>query len=232
MVLRTMGRMVMGNGSFQGGARAVRRFLVEEVGLPPEAVSQEDGSGLSAGNRASAHAFVTLLDHMARSELWTPYWESLPVAGNRRELGRMYRTAAAGNLRAKTGTIDGVSALTGMVQSAGGERILFSILANDVRSNSATKRAENRVGETLASLDRPFSPDPSRGRVLANWQPEGSEPGASPGVFFHEVQRGENFTVIARRYGVGLDLLMRANPGIRPTQLQAGQILEIPREGG
>jgi len=231
MVLQTMGRIVVGDGSFQGGARAVRRFLVEEVGLTPDAIFQEDGSGLSAGNRASAHAFVALLDHMAQTELWTPFWESLPVAGNRRELGRMYRTAAAGNLRAKTGTIDRVSALTGMVQSARGERLLFSILANDVRSNSATKRVENRIGETLASFTRTFSADTTRGRVLAQWQPAGSEPGALPGVFFHEVQRGENFTVIARRYGVGLELLMRANPGIRPTQLQAGQVLEIPREG-
>ena len=232
MVLLTMGRMVVGDGSFQGGARAVQRFLVEEVGLAPDAIFQEDGSGLSAGNRASAHAFVSLLGHMAETELWTPYRESLPIAGNRRELGRMYNTAAAGNLRAKTGTIDGVSSLTGVVESARGERILFSILANGVRSNSATKRVENRIGETLASFSRTFSSDTTRGRVLAQWQPEGSEPGASPGVFFHEVQRGENFTVIARQYGVGLELLMRANPGIRPTQLQAGQVLEIPREGG
>ena len=91
---------------------------------------------------------------------------------------------------------------------------------------------ESRIGVTLASFSRTFSSDTTRGRVLAQWQPEGSEPGASPGVFFHEVQRGENFTVIARQYGVGLELLMRANPGIRPTQLQAGQVLEIPREGG
>ncbi len=232
MVLQTLGRIVVGDGSFKGGARAVQRFLVEEVGLAPDAIFQEDGSGLSAVNRASAFAFVALLDHMAQTELWTPYWKSLPVAGNRRELGRMYRTAAAGNLRAKTGTIDRVSALTGMVQSARGERLLFSILANDVRSNSATKRVENRIGETLASFSRTFSSDTTRARVLAQWQPEGSEPGALPGVFFHEVQRGENFTVIARRYGVGLELLMRANPGIRPTQLQAGQVLEVPREGG
>ena len=81
---------------------------MEQVGLAPDAIFQEDGSGLSAGNRASAHAFVSLMDYMAGTELWTPYRESLPIAGNRRELGRMYNTAAAGNLRAKTGTISSV----------------------------------------------------------------------------------------------------------------------------
>jgi D-alanyl-D-alanine carboxypeptidase/D-alanyl-D-alanine-endopeptidase (penicillin-binding protein 4) len=101
---------------------------------------------------------VKLLSHMANSELWTPYWESLPEAGNRRELGRMYRTAAAGNLRAKTGTINGVSALSGVVQSTTGERIAFSIIGNHVPSTWSAKRVEDRLGIRLATFDRPLLP--------------------------------------------------------------------------
>ena len=65
----------------------------------------------------------------------------------------MFRTPAARNLRAKTGTMDGVSALSGIVRSVDGERILFSIVANGVRQ-SATKRVEDRFGARLAAFRR------------------------------------------------------------------------------
>ena len=79
---------------------------------------------------------------------------TLPVAGTRRELGRMYRSPAAGNLRAKTGTMEGISALSGIVTTRSGERILFSILSNEVASEYRAKRAEDQLGIRLASLTR------------------------------------------------------------------------------
>src|SRR6185295_6396437 len=95
-----------------------------------------------------------------RTPLWEPYWETLPEAGNPHELRRMYQTPAAGNLRAKTGTIEHVSALSGMVRSANGERILFSIIANDLPSTRPAKMIEDRIGVQLASFERPFEPIP------------------------------------------------------------------------
>lgn len=71
----------------------------------------------------------------------------------------MYRTAAARNLRAKTGTIEGVSALSGVVHTANGERVAFSILGNHLPSVWAAKsRVEDRIGARLASFRRPFTP--------------------------------------------------------------------------
>jgi serine-type D-Ala-D-Ala carboxypeptidase/endopeptidase (penicillin-binding protein 4) len=79
----------------------------------------------------------------------------------------MERTAAAGNLRAKTGTINRTSALSGLVRGAEGERLHFSILVNDVPSTWAAKRAEDRVGIHLAGFRRggagPRAPDAGRG---------------------------------------------------------------------
>ncbi|MEC7833633.1 MAG: D-alanyl-D-alanine carboxypeptidase/D-alanyl-D-alanine-endopeptidase, partial [Gemmatimonadota bacterium] len=109
LVFRTMGRTQEGLGSPEASARAVSVALTE-IGVPMESVVQLDGSGLAAGNRTSASTFVSVLQHMAETETWNHYWASLPQAGTRRELRRMYQTAAAGNLRAKTGTIEGVSA--------------------------------------------------------------------------------------------------------------------------
>jgi D-alanyl-D-alanine carboxypeptidase/D-alanyl-D-alanine-endopeptidase (penicillin-binding protein 4) len=155
-VAKTLGRTVLGSGSFLGGAEAVSRFLVDEVGIGPEEIQIKDGSGLSARNLASANVFVRTLEYMAQSDNWEMFLETLPEAGTRRELGRMYRSPAAGNLRAKTGTLNGVSALSGMVRTRSGERILFSILSNDIQSEYRAKRAEDLVGIRLASLTRPF----------------------------------------------------------------------------
>jgi len=224
-VLKTLGRVASGDGTFQGGVAVVRRFLREEVGLPPGWVRQVDGSGLSPENRAAAAAFVALLGYLAEGPLWRPFRSTLPEAGVRRSgLGRMGGTPAARNLRAKTGTMDGASALSGTVRSRTGERIVFSILSNGIRSTASAKRAEDRIGVALASLSRPapggvaLSPeagDTSPGR-------EGERPAR------HRVQWGETFTTIARRYGVSLQDLLEANPDVRPERLRAGQVLLLP----
>ncbi len=155
-VAKTVGRAVLGEGSFSGGGRAVEKFLIERVGVPPEELQVRDGSGLSEENRASAGVFVRTMEYMASSPYWEEFLGTLPEAGVRRELRRMYRSPAARNLRAKTGTMDGVSALSGLVRTRSGERILFSFLSNDVASEYRAKRAEDQLGIRLASLTRPF----------------------------------------------------------------------------
>ena len=125
-------------------------------GLVPRTFRIRDGSGLSEENRASPGVFVQTLEFMAASPLWEAFLSTLPEAGMRRELARMYRSPAAGNLKAKTGTLERVSALSGMVRTQSGERILFSILSNDVASTSRAKRAEDQIGIRLASLTRPL----------------------------------------------------------------------------
>jgi D-alanyl-D-alanine carboxypeptidase/D-alanyl-D-alanine-endopeptidase (penicillin-binding protein 4) len=259
MILKTLGRVEGGDGSFAGGARVVKAFLADRIGADTTAVEIHDGSGLSALDRMAAGDFVRLLAYMSVTDRWDEYWATLPEAGNPRELRRMYRSPAAGNLRAKTGTIEDVSALSGVVHSASGERIAFSILVNDVPSTRGAKRIEDRIGTRLASFERTF--EPRAGAVLAGLigspeavEAEGADqgllarapeadvptggrdtaPAAADGVEaasstrMHRVRRGENLTVIARRYGVTLNDLIAANGGISPRSLQAGAELRIP----
>ena len=101
-----------------------------------------DGSGLSRTNRVTARTIIRLLDYMSRSPTWDGYFTSLPEAGRSNGLEhRMRNTAAAGRLRAKTGTVRHVSALSGYVESGDGERIAFSIIANGVPSTARAKRS-------------------------------------------------------------------------------------------
>jgi D-alanyl-D-alanine carboxypeptidase/D-alanyl-D-alanine-endopeptidase (penicillin-binding protein 4) len=156
-LLKSVGRAARGEGSFGAGAEAVRRMLAGGAGGDTSALWQVDGSGLSHQNRTTARAVVRLLSRMARDPAAASYLESLPVAGSEQGLARMYGTAAAGNLRAKTGTIRGVSSLSGYVRTADGERLIFSILANDVPATGLEKRTEDAIGARLARFSRSSS---------------------------------------------------------------------------
>lgn len=153
-LLKTVGRAVSGEGSFRAGGVAVSEILRREMPVDVGAVRVVDGSGLSRPNRASARATVLLLDHLWRSEVADAFVGSLPVAGSAQGLRRMYDSPAAGNLRAKTGTIRGVSALSGYVTGASGERLVFSIISNGHAASWRAKALEDRIATRLAAFTR------------------------------------------------------------------------------
>ena len=223
LVFRSIGRVSSGTGSPEASALAVREALLD-LGVQTEGAVQMDGSGLDGRNRVSAATFVDVLDAMAHGPFWPYYWASLPEAGQRRELRRMYGTAAAGNLRAKTGTIEGVSALSGIVRSADGERLAFSLLVNGMRSTNRAKWVENQVGVRLASFRRA----PSETLPIQMAEVPAPPPPTLLGPGRHRVSSGENLTAIATRYGLTLDELLIANPRLEPNRIFAGQWVEIP----
>jgi D-alanyl-D-alanine carboxypeptidase/D-alanyl-D-alanine-endopeptidase (penicillin-binding protein 4) len=153
-LLKAAGRTAVGEGSFPAGGSAVRALIGLQSPADTFALHQVDGSGLSHLDRVTARATVGLLDFMRRSDVADAYAASLPEAGNPLGLHRMYDTPAGGNLRAKTGTIHGVSSLSGYVTSADGERLAFSILANRVPSTPREKRSEDAIGARLARFTR------------------------------------------------------------------------------
>jgi len=224
LIFRTLGRTAEGNGSPEAASRAVERELLA-MGVDMRGVEQLDGSGLSAGNRVSASTFVSVIQRMASSTGWGAFWASLPEAGRRGELGRMYSTAAARNLRAKTGTIEAVSALSGMVRTQDGERVVFSLLVNGTPSTTRAKRVENQVGVLLASFQRPTASAPMVRFAGASMTPVEPTEGAGR----HRVVTGESLSVIAGRYGLSIDELTRANPLVEPDRLLAGQWIDIPQ---
>lgn len=221
LVFRATGRVAEGSGSPEASARAIRSTLVQ-LGVDTTDLVQVDGSGLSHLNRVSPGSFVDVIAEMSRGPLWPEYWASLPRAGQRRELPRMYRTAAADNLRAKTGTIEGVSALSGMVRSMDGERLAFSLVVNDSPSQNRAKRVENLIGARLAEFRRAPGTAPE---VLAE------TPAPVRATAFadrHLVARGENLSSIALRYGVTVESILRLNPRVEANRITAGQWLDLP----
>ncbi len=137
------------HGSTRRGVRKVRRF-VHRLG---SAVAMENGSGLSRSDRASPRQVVRLLAAMERGSGAAVFRHSLPVAGEEGTVaGRMNGTAADGRCRTKTGTLIGVSALSGYCD-AGHGRVAFSILMNSVDINAA-RNAQDRMAAAIARYRR------------------------------------------------------------------------------
>jgi serine-type D-Ala-D-Ala carboxypeptidase/endopeptidase (penicillin-binding protein 4) len=235
-VLRTVGRVAVGVGSVEGGRRAIEHMLHSEGHSAPGEIAIYDGSGLSVLNRSSARGLIGLLALMAESPMWNDYWETLPEAAGPGGLRRMGGTAAAGNLRAKTGTIDRVSSLSGYVRAANGERLAFAIISNNVPSTGMAKRIEDNIGARLAAFDRPLPgasgrPDvelpPQPQPVPAQPQPaEPQQPQA--GTRTHTIRSGDTLEGIARQYGTTVAALQRANPGLNPRRLIPGRTVRLP----
>tara|TARA_B100000405_G_scaffold52919_1_gene35343 strand:+ start:4378 stop:6048 length:1671 start_codon:yes stop_codon:yes gene_type:complete len=227
LIFRAIGRAASGIGSPSASALAVRETLVT-LGVDTEGLFQVDGSGLSGENRVSAASFVDLIRRISEGSMWPDYWASLPRAGTSYELGRMYQTAAANNLRAKTGTIDGVSALTGMVRTQDGERLAFSLMVNGPPSIGGAKQLENEIGVQLAEFQRAPGTAPDVTEQTPN--PAGNSTTAFSER--HRVARGENLGGIAISYGVTVNEILQANPRIERNRIIAGQWLEIPKHRG
>ncbi len=163
LAFRTVGRMQGGNGTFSSGARAVARFLTDEVGIPRRAVQVTDGSGLSVLDLASPRSLVQLLGYMRTAAEGRDFYASLPVVGWGLR-PRMTHTAAIGRLRAKTGTLGGVSSLSGYVTAVGGEELAFALVVNSARSIEAARDVQDSIGARLASFNR----DAPGGRASGN----------------------------------------------------------------
>ena len=116
-----------------------------------------DGSGLSRYNYVSSDALVRILRRMrADPRHASGFDEALPVAGRDGTLSRrLAGTAAEGRVRAKTGTVDNARAIAGYVQTAGGETLVFSIVANNFTGPpSAIDGAADQALVRLAAFTR------------------------------------------------------------------------------
>lgn len=133
-LIKTLGAEERGvPGTTAAGIDVVEEFLEKEVGLARGSYVMKNGSGLNDANRFSAAQTNRLLTTMmARFPLMPEYLSALCIAGKDGTLRHRFEGSdAEGRLRAKTGTLETVSALSGYVQAVGGERFVFSIMVND-----------------------------------------------------------------------------------------------------
>ncbi|HET7786490.1 MAG TPA: D-alanyl-D-alanine carboxypeptidase/D-alanyl-D-alanine-endopeptidase [Myxococcales bacterium] len=177
MLIKTLGAELKGTpGSWPKGLD-VAEDLLAELGLPRGTYVLKNGSGLNDTNRFTPRQIATLLQAVwKRFPVAAEFISSLGIAARDGTMRlRMEGTDAAGRLRAKTGTLERVTALSGYVQSLGGERFVFSVMVNDWNGKTAPVISSiDRLGALLAAIGAPEAA--ARDAALAAVQPQDAQP--------------------------------------------------------
>ncbi len=136
VLVKEMGQVKKNEGSWKQGLDVMAQTMAD-FGLNTDTLLFRDGSGMSHKALVTANE-VTQLLYVAQSKSWYPTFQhALPVAGNdERFVGgtlryRMTNTVAAEKVRAKTGTLNGVTSLAGYVEKENGEDLIFSMIVNN-----------------------------------------------------------------------------------------------------
>jgi D-alanyl-D-alanine carboxypeptidase/D-alanyl-D-alanine-endopeptidase (penicillin-binding protein 4) len=134
---KELGARRCADGSWSGGTKAIEE-LMTSIGVLPGELHMVDGSGMSRANQASPRAITTLLRHMFFHAAGTEFAQSLPYSGEDMKSWKRRLAAAPyrGNVFAKTGTLSGVSALSGYAKAVSGKSYAFSIVLNGARGDS------------------------------------------------------------------------------------------------
>lgn len=156
ILIKAMGRRAADEGSWRAGLQVAGDYLVRR-GANVRDIRLRDGSGLSRLNLVTTRELTRLLTDVQREPWFSHFYDALPIAGvSERLIGgtlrsRMSGTPAQGNLRAKTGTLTGVSALSGFVTNTGHSRFIFSSLINNF-TGPPPRDIEDAVGIALAGF--------------------------------------------------------------------------------
>lgn len=135
-LLNQVGVRRYGDGSNYSGALAVENYWKSKIGA---GMYVADGSGLSRHNAVSAYHLTEILQYMRKSKYSKSFYSSLPIAGKSgtmRSIGK--GTAAAGNIRAKSGTMSRVKSYAGYCTTKSGKKVAFAMIINNFNCYSST----------------------------------------------------------------------------------------------
>jgi D-alanyl-D-alanine carboxypeptidase/D-alanyl-D-alanine-endopeptidase (penicillin-binding protein 4) len=147
MLEKLLGARFGGAGTTAAGTKVVEAYA-QSLGSD---IHQVDGSGLTRTNEASAENVVKLLIGVRKSEIGEGFIEDLSLAGkDGTTAGRMEGTPAYGRCRLKTGTLTGVSNLSGYCFNKDGRVMVFSTLMGSVGSTEFAHLEQDRIAGAVA----------------------------------------------------------------------------------
>jgi serine-type D-Ala-D-Ala carboxypeptidase/endopeptidase (penicillin-binding protein 4) len=157
MTLYALSHLSISNpGTAESGLKMIDS-LVTILGLNPKDFSFADGSGVSRYDLVSANLLLSVLKYFYynRPALYQILYNSFPIAGVDGTLkDRMKKTIAENNVHAKTGTLSGVSSLSGFVTAKNGDELVFSILIqNFVGKSKQARDYQDKICEILADFN-------------------------------------------------------------------------------
>lgn len=144
-------------GTWESGLRIVKTFLQGEAGVDTTTLIMADGSGVSRYNLLSPVHLVQLLAWVhGNFKIFPEFSSSLPIGGGDGTLSsRMKTDTVRDRTRAKTGTLQGVSSLSGYLVTRDDEPLAFSIMMNGyVRESKRYRELQDEIVSILASFSR------------------------------------------------------------------------------
>ncbi len=154
VLLKTLGRSQQPETHSTEAGLSVLSAALTQLGVNPESYAIVDGSGLARRNLVSPEALVQTLQNMYQTPAGQAYRSSLPVAGVSGTLRSRFRnTPAATIVQAKTGTLTGVTALSGYITPVNYPPLVFSIIVNHTTAPTLVLRqAVDKIVLHLANL--------------------------------------------------------------------------------
>jgi D-alanyl-D-alanine carboxypeptidase/D-alanyl-D-alanine-endopeptidase (penicillin-binding protein 4) len=147
MLEKLLGARFGGAGTTAAGTRVVEEYA-HSLGSD---IQQVDGSGLTHSNLASAQDVVKLLQGVQKSAIGEEFIQDLALSGKEgTTAGRMKGTAAYGRCRLKTGTLTGVSNLSGYCFNTDGKVMVFSTLMGSVGSTETAHAYQDKIAGAVA----------------------------------------------------------------------------------
>ncbi|HSF18832.1 MAG TPA: D-alanyl-D-alanine carboxypeptidase/D-alanyl-D-alanine-endopeptidase [Vicinamibacteria bacterium] len=137
-------------GSFESGTHAVAEYLVG-LGFSKNDFRIDDGSGLSYENHLSAEILARILEDIYLApELRTDFLCSLAIAGVDGTLRKRFLNEDhMGRIMAKTGSLAGVSSLSGYAFSPTRGALVFSVMTNGIGQQYRADHVEDEIGRAL-----------------------------------------------------------------------------------
>jgi serine-type D-Ala-D-Ala carboxypeptidase/endopeptidase (penicillin-binding protein 4) len=147
-LIKLLGARLGGTGTTAAGAEVVEDFAAEHGSI----VHAVDGSGLTRSNRSSPREIVDLLLAMRRDVAGEEFIQDLALTGKEGTVDdRMHGTQAYARCRTKTGTLTGVSNLSGYCFNKSGRIMAFSILMGSAGDTGLAHLEQDRIAGLVAS---------------------------------------------------------------------------------
>jgi len=150
LMLRLLGRERGTAGTIDGGLEVLNGFLAK-ADIRPDEYTLLDGSGMSRQNLVTPRATVKMLRYATTQPWGDLYRASLPVGGVDGTLANRFRnTPAEGRVHGKTGSLGHVNALSGYIETAKGDRVVFAIYANN--NNLQGRKATEIIDQIVQAI--------------------------------------------------------------------------------
>lgn len=154
-LIKRIGHEITGDpGSWENGASVIRLLLSQHVSATAaQDTIVADGSGMSRENRVTTKTLTKWLNVLAHHESWDTFANSLATPGNGTLKRRFLDANLDSTLKAKSGYLNGVYSLSGVLEHPSGKRAAFSVILNNIKPGAGARAAKPFIEDVVVEID-------------------------------------------------------------------------------